>query len=169
MKRGFVLVLAAIGLAACAGGDDDEAATTTTTEQVASVEHIATAIARGGPGVAELIDQVGVCFTLDDPRCTSTTYGLDYLSLQLSAQALALEMQGVVDPGQPGYQGPVPDEIKGLYNSTFAAAQQLDYALDAFLDGCVDPSAPNCTTLNSTVQFNAQDLDSELAAWGPYL
>mgnify|MGYP007071577192 CR=1 FL=1 len=172
-KVRWMMVVAALLMAGgCGGGDDgaQDRASTSTTEQVSSVEHIATAIAQSGPEFQETAEQISACFTLDSPGCTSTIYGLNYLSLQLEAQTLALNMQNVADPGVAGYQGPVPDEIAELYNDTFAAAQQLDYAMESFNNGgCVDITQPNCSTLNTTVQIRADQLSSLIDAWSPYL
>lgn len=188
-RRVGVLVSAMMLFAASCGGSSDDPAdqaggadgipnnaptvsrTVTSVAATASVEQVASAMASQVSGVQEAIANIDGCFFLDDPSCSDITLGLDYYSLQLTAQTLSLTMTGVTNPDSLTFQGAVPTELEQLYDQTIEESDTLEQALKDFdAAGCsTDRSGPQCLELNVAVHTYADQLSSTVDAWAPYL
>lgn len=145
--------------------------TATGAPATASVEQVASAMASQAAGVQDAIATIDGCFSLDSPSCTDITLGLDYYSLQLTAQTLSLTMTGVTNPESLTFQGAVPAELEQLYSQTITQSDTLEQSLKDFdAAGCsADRAGPQCLELNVAVHVYADQLSSTVDAWAPYL
>lgn len=133
------------------------AATTADAEpKEATVQQVASAVARHEPELREVLTDVETqCdFLLQEEPCRGVG-AIRLFTLGIQAKTLAVDLEALDDEQAGQYVGSIPTELSGLVDSTVAAAQALG---DIDTDG--DP-----LEMNRLVRNIVRELD----AWSPYL
>lgn len=104
-----------------------------------------------------------------DVRQGYFTCAIGSLTVGYEAKTLSVELQAANTPAADGYVGPPPKEIATLVKDTKAQADQLGSTSVKAQDCTKTPIGSDC--MNKLFKFSANMgfMQSQLAAWGPYL
>lgn len=149
------------------------AGVTASTLKMATVQQIASIVAKHEPDLRKSIETAGDCRLLTYPEC-GMAGRISYLAVSLELEAMTIYLSNVDNETKPNvYQGEIPDELRLLVADTLKHARAVKAASDTFQDLCVQepvrsPSAA-CVSRNNDLHFAINAVEGDLNAWSPYL
>lgn len=111
------------------------------------------------------------CTALDADLKNSSSFacGLNVLTGAITANTLALQLDAAVSRSSKVYIGQPPASIASLYRDTKAAVDAASVAGDTYRTKCAGKSGSTCVGLAEDLVTSLNAVDSEFAAWTPYM
>lgn len=140
---------------------------TTTTTKTATVQQVASVVAKYEPDLRTYIREIEPCIW-PDSGCSLVT-PITFLTLSYATSAFSRNLSDLPKPGSMVYVGAIPQEIAGLHMETVSAAETVkELAKTSSDDQCATPAATSACDA-ATLSLAMSALEAQLDAWTPYL